>query len=137
MKLWEIIKGINEDKYIDGDKFVAKNLLVTMILECEGQSLIYNNIMEDTISRNVVTLCSGEISVDYLKMEKPYIIETETKIIETYKYNPNYGDGRICVCGHEYYKHFHPYEDMQTVKMRAINCRHCGCDKFVEIIEKK
>lgn len=57
--------------------------------------------------------------------ELPYII-TERIVIDM-AYNPNYGDNRICTCGHEYYRHFDSYEDMEPV-----GCKYCGCFEFVE-----
>lgn len=42
-------------------------------------------------------------------------------------YNPDYGDNRVCKCGHTYYRHFDSYEDMD-----ACGCKYCGCDSFVE-----
>ena len=32
-----------------------------------------------------------------------------------------------CVCGHEYYRHFDPYENMEPV-----GCKYCQCDTFKE-----
>lgn len=43
------------------------------------------------------------------------------------KYNPNYGDNRMCVCGHSYQRHFDWWEDMMP-----CGCKYCGCDNFVE-----
>lgn len=57
--------------------------------------------------------------------EKPYITETIT--IQKKKYNPNYGNNRMCVCGHAYYRHFDPWEDME-----AVGCKYCGCEEFRE-----
>ena len=42
-------------------------------------------------------------------------------------YNPHYGDNRRCICGHSYYRHFDPYEDME-----ACGCKYCGCQDFKE-----
>lgn len=52
-----------------------------------------------------------------------------TRLITTteHTYNPNYGDDRICKCGHTYYRHFDSYE-----KMDAIGCKYCECRVFVE-----
>lgn len=58
-------------------------------------------------------------------MEQPYIV-TERVVVDR-KYNPNYGDDRICKCGHEYYRHFDSYEDME-----AVGCKYCGCWDFTE-----
>jgi len=60
-------------------------------------------------------------------MEHPYI-ETRRVVIDR-KYNPNYGDDKICECGHTYYRHFDSYEDMY-----ACGCKYCGCNDFVEMI---
>jgi hypothetical protein len=57
--------------------------------------------------------------------DAPYL---EYEYIETIKkYNPNYGDNRICVCGHAYYRHFDSYENM-----RPVGCKYCMCQEFVE-----
>ena len=58
--------------------------------------------------------------------ELPYLITTVTKIIR--EYNPNYGDNRICVCGHPYYRHFDPYEDNT-----AVGCKYCQCTIFEDV----
>lgn len=57
------------------------------------------------------------------KPEQPYL----TKIIKLNIYNKNYGDDRICRCGHPYYRHFDTYEDMS-----ACGCKYCECYTFVE-----
>lgn len=57
--------------------------------------------------------------------EKPYI-EIERTITEKF-YNPNYGDDKICKCGHTYYRHFDPYEEMES-----LGCKYCGCYEFEE-----
>ena len=61
--------------------------------------------------------------------ELPYIIVTETIVKTTKSYNPKYGDDRMCVCGHKYYRHFDTYEDM-----RAVGCKYCECHDFNEDI---
>jgi hypothetical protein len=62
--------------------------------------------------------------------QKPYLIE-EIKVINRL-YNPNYGDNRICTCGHVYYRHFDSYDDMSDV-----GCKYCSCDTFEEAVEKQ
>lgn len=59
--------------------------------------------------------------------EGPYLVyEYVEKNIEK-RYNPNYGDDRMCVCGHPYYRHFDSYDNME-----AVGCKYCGCQKFIE-----
>jgi len=56
---------------------------------------------------------------------EPYLEGIITE--QTRKYNPNYGDDRICKCGHPYYRHFDTYEDMYP-----CGCKYCGCRDFEE-----
>lgn len=60
-------------------------------------------------------------------VEKPYL---ETSYVKrTFQgYNKKYGDDRICQCGHNYYRHFDTYENMEPV-----GCKYCSCDTFEEI----
>lgn len=60
-----------------------------------------------------------------LTPEEPYL--TEEVVTVVYKYNSNYGDDRVCMCGHEYYRHFDTYDDMA-----AVGCKYCDCMEFVE-----
>jgi len=60
--------------------------------------------------------------------EPPYIIVERVEIDK--KYNPNYGDDRICVCGHPYVRHFDPFGLMEP--MEAVGCKYCGCYEFKE-----
>lgn len=45
-------------------------------------------------------------------------------------YDPDFGDDRLCQCGHPYYRHFDTYDDMADV-----GCKYCHwgeCEGFVE-----
>lgn len=42
-------------------------------------------------------------------------------------YDPNFGDDRICGCGHVYYRHFDTYE-----KMAPAGCKYCTCPVWHE-----
>lgn len=42
------------------------------------------------------------------------------------KYNPEYGDYRVCVCGSAYMDHFNRYDEM-----RPCRCRINGCNGFI------
>lgn len=68
------------------------------------------------------TLISDEKS-PYLEYEYEIIIKGKVK-----KYNPDYGDDKICVrCGHTYERHFDSWEDYFP-----CGCKYCDCDEFVE-----
>uniref|UniRef100_A0A6M3L182 Uncharacterized protein n=1 Tax=viral metagenome TaxID=1070528 RepID=A0A6M3L182_9ZZZZ len=61
------------------------------------------------------------------KIEQPYI--TKQISYMDYFYNPEYGDDRICKCGHPYHRHFDSYDNM-----KAVGCKYCMCYHFKERI---
>ena len=73
MRLWEIIKLADEKKLTKGDKFKAIDIPIDLILEFdEDDSLVYNTIMGNTTERKLVSLCSGEISTEYTKIDNNF-----------------------------------------------------------------
>ena len=40
-------------------------------------------------------------------------------------YDKNYGDDKLCECGHQYHRHFDGYEGMA-----AVGCKYCECGVF-------
>lgn len=65
---------------------------------------------------------AAETELAWLKMKQS---EGEA---EDKDYDPEFGDERVCQCGHKYHRHFDSYEDMAPV-----GCKYCACDEFVEI----
>lgn len=63
-------------------------------------------------------------------MESPYIKERVVTIV--LKYNPDYGDDRVCECGHKYHRHFDSYSNMD-----AVGCKYCECNLFKEDVKPK
>ena len=57
--------------------------------------------------------------------EPPYL-ET-CRVVVTRRYNPRYGDVRLCTCGHPYHRHFDSFEEMEDA-----GCKYCQCQDFVE-----
>lgn len=58
---------------------------------------------------------------------EPYLIKIVQKTIRLY--NHNYGDNRMCVCGHPYHRHFDGFEEPEH---QAVGCKYCSCYTFVE-----
>jgi len=56
--------------------------------------------------------------------EKPYLFEEI--VVKKRLYNPNYGDNRLCKCGHKYYQHF------ETEEMIPTGCNSCDCFVFMQ-----
>lgn len=69
--------------------------------------------------------CSRFSPLGDFPKEPPYLKEEIRRIV--LHYNPDYGDERICKCGHSYYRHFDTYEDMS-----AVGCKYCECYSFEE-----
>lgn len=88
--------------------------------------IIYNENSycdDEYISGNVVsTKPLGDTPAE----EQPYIQTLITVEAVRKQYNPNYGDNKLCKCGHTYYRHFDSYENMAPV-----GCKYCGCDEFI------
>lgn len=60
--------------------------------------------------------------VTLLKREKGKL----SAILNPYfTYIPDFGDARLCVCGHEYHRHFDSYENMEP-----CGCKYCSCRTF-------
>jgi hypothetical protein len=55
------------------------------------------------------------------------VIEAKEFWEEHRPYDPEFGDDRVCECGHSYYRHFDSYEHMEP-----IGCKYCSCYKFKE-----
>lgn len=55
----------------------------------------------------------------------PYLTHYHIKKVK--KYNPHF-EGRKCVCGHNYSRHFDSYEDDL-----AVGCKYCSCNEYVEV----
>lgn len=64
------------------------------------------------------------------RTDLPYI--RKYKISVTDKYNPFYGDDRMCKCGHPYYRHFDTYDEMYP-----CGCKYCGCGEFIEDVSER
>lgn len=59
--------------------------------------------------------------------ESPYVQTTVLHLTTTLEYNPEYGDARMCMCGHPYVKHFDLSENTHSTP-----CKWCTCEEFVE-----
>ena len=67
------------------------------------------------------------------KTNDPYIVTFE--INKILKYNPEYGNDKICKCGHTYYRHFDSMDLHE--EMAAVGCKYCDCQEFELDYNKK
>ena len=63
--------------------------------------------------------------VDPPSSSGPYISKTVTTKVRLY--NKDYGDNRICKCGHTYDRHFDGFEHPDH---QAVGCKYCDCYTF-------
>lgn len=59
--------------------------------------------------------------------DKPYLLKHITTTVRLY--NPEYGDNRICRCGHTYDRHFDGFEETSH---QDVGCKYCDCSDFAE-----
>ena len=73
----------------------------------------------------VATLAGSALPFkEVIMSEKPYI--ADARVIVDLKYNPNYGDHRLCLCGRPYHRHFDSYD-----AMRNVGCKYCCCFQYL------
>lgn len=89
----------------------------------EGEEMI-NDVLKGLIEE-AEHLQGIDDSPSEADASKPYI--TSIEIVTHYAYNKNYGDDKLCKCGHPYYRHFDTYEQME-----AVGCKYCRCSHFEE-----
>ncbi len=58
---------------------------------------------------------------DKLNQIKEITDNTSLPIDVSEQYDPEFGDDVECLCGHPYYRHFDPYDDMEPV-----GCKYCS-----------
>lgn len=87
-------------------KTIAKNWLLN-----NGYSELDNNFQDrlESLSETIYQVYSHEGFASYDDIE----------------YDPNFGDDKICGCGHKYYRHFDSYDNMAPLR-----CKYCGCYEF-------
>ena len=87
-------------------------------------------ILESSLLRALCTLMSQFETMDkekYINPHSPYLLRKDSSG-QTYEcYNKEYGDNRICKCGHKYFRHFDTYDNYEPV-----GCKYCACERFEE-----
>jgi hypothetical protein len=79
------------------------------------------------LKKNILKYSKGNLG----KLSRQIIYEI-TDVLEEERqreiaYDPNFGDKKLCICGHPYYRHFDTYDDMEP-----IGCKYCECMEFKE-----
>ena len=98
-----------------------------------GNTSVNNKVIDGKLE--LIEIIKGLGEFEMTKIEDYTNIPLEYKKTDTYfksltikvnsEYNPEYGDNKICECGHIYYRHFDSYENME-----ACGCKYCECSTF-------
>lgn len=115
------------------------NLLEQLSENKKGEPLVW-----EAISKQINEVFNNDRTSDACKMKHSRILQERRqqdlknspyieikKVVIEKQYNPEYGDDRICKCGHTYHRHFDSYENMHP-----CGCKYCECYTFVEEIKK-
>jgi hypothetical protein len=77
---------------------------------------------DDTLKMQMMAEFIGNKGMDeFIEFVKSYVEAHPEKV-----YRADYGDSKMCECGHPYYRHFDGYEDNLHV-----GCKYCSCYDFV------
>ncbi len=100
-------------------------LLREMEREEQNDEIIPIDLPVDVIATLAIAAHEEDMTLNDFIVER--IGEYCKDIIEecSRRYNPRYGDDKVCTCGHEYYRHFDTYEDMYP-----CGCKYCACNTF-------
>ena len=91
-----------------------------------GYDTVESVALWHTVDEEGIKYSNGEFSSQSnAQATDPYL--TTIEVTKQYHYNPQYGDDRLCECGHTYERHFDTYDNMAT-----SCCKYCGCQEFKE-----
>lgn len=81
------------------------------VIEKEGAGIVQEVMSTKMVADGTVQLIKTDINTEWVGAGffepagiLPYLVKAE--VVYTKHYNPDYGDGRECTCGHTYHEHF-------------------------------
>lgn len=106
-----------------------ENFTEGKVYECTGAYVYSNRAMVDVLNddRELVGVSLNDPDFEFILLNHFNPVDAKNMPYIKGRYNPEYGDNRICVCGHPYYRHFDSYDNMEPV-----GCKYCGCYQFEE-----
>lgn len=114
---WEIISfAANINTILHGKVKLKVEELGTLGGRHVGIFYLDRNAEYHEIRDEFVRLIEQEEIVNY--SGTPPAISEEDQLAE--QYDANFGDNKLCLCGHPYYRHFDTYDNMS-----AIGCKYC------------
>lgn len=94
---------------------------------------------QDTEDKDIVLGCLASLSDDEIDFIETLLTQDPERFRRAFvaareewdesnpgRYDPQFGDDKVCQCAHPYYRHFDTYDNM-----RAIGCKYCQCYEFV------
>jgi hypothetical protein len=77
--------------------------------------------MNDELEQLVRDLCDRLETHDLVAPDRAVLARAKVYLMQLPpRYDPLYGDDKLCDCGHPYYRHFDTYDDMAPV-----GCKYC------------
>ena len=105
------LPSFDYDEYLKGEVLGVNLVDNTILIKCKDSG-ISAKWFKGNYCDNRGNFIKDGVLIEIDK-NSPYITSEEISSIK--KYNPHYGDNRLCECGHKYYRHFDTYDDMFPV----------------------
>ncbi len=113
---WEIISfAANINTILHGKVKLKVEELGSLGGRHVGIFYLDRNMEYHEIRDEFMRLIEQEEIVNYA----PTALSDEDQIAE--QYDENFGDNKLCLCGHPYYRHFDTYDHMS-----AVGCKYCS-----------
>ena len=115
----EMLKRISDSECIEREDILIIDDAYLTLTEAEDAGFQTATPME-IVNFIQLNRCSIRKSRKTFRIRKP-------KHDAASYYDPNFGDTKMCICGHAYERHFDLYEGYELA-----GCKYCGCSHFVE-----
>jgi|SRR5579862_1635846 len=98
-----------------------RELMIPVRISCSEEQIleIIKMTAEHYEQEAIHCMCVSENTMIYHRNAA----EEKTDVSKVY--NSDFGDSKVCDCGHTYYRHFDSYNEMENV-----GCKYCECASF-------
>ncbi len=125
---WEIASfASNINAILHGKVRLKVEELGTLGGKCVGLFYLQRNEESQQIHDEFMRLIEQEEVASHFGGTPPVSFEDIAEF-----YDSNFGDNKLCECGHEYYRHFDTYDNMAPV-----GCKYCHIDQCSGFKEKQ
>ena len=130
-----VISRVTNDLFIAGKSYFCSEVYVRynpdlyedILSETTNDYIACVDVICETGDAAAISVNSKDFEIHLMNNEE-FVDETQPYIRG--RYNPKYGDNRLCKCGHSYARHFDSWDNMDP-----IGCKYCGCTRFTQAKE--